>query len=82
MEVTRLSDLLPYYLEHHPDQKVALAGKRNGEWKKYSIQEYAETTNYLSYGFMKIGIKPGDKVAIVSSNRPEWNMLDMAAIQM
>lgn len=81
MEVTRLIDLLPYYLEQHPNQDTAFAAKRNGTWRKFSIQEYAETTNFLSYGFMQMGIEPGDKVAIVSSNRPEWNMLDMAVMQ-
>lgn len=81
MEVTRLIDLLPYYLEHHPNQDAALAAKRNGEWIKISIQQYVETVNNLSYGFMELGIVPGDKVAIISSNRPEWNMLDMAVMQ-
>lgn len=81
MEVTRLIDLLPHYLEKYPDQDAAFAAKRNGEWVKFSIQEYAQTVNYLSYGFMELGIVPGDKVAIVSSNRPEWNMLDMAIMQ-
>jgi len=81
MEVTRLIDLLPHYLEKYPNQDCALAAKRNGEWIKFSIQEYVETTNNLSYGFLKLGIKAGDKIGIVSSNRPEWNMLDMAAMQ-
>lgn len=81
MEVTRLFDLLDNYLEAYPDQKVALAGKRNGEWQKYSIQEYIEITNYISYGMLKSGVVPGDKVGIVSGSRPEWNMLDFAIMQ-
>jgi len=81
MEVTRLFDLLDNYLEKYPTQDTALACKRNGVWLKFSIQEYVELTNYMSYGMMKLGIEPGDKVAIVSSNRPEWNMLDFAAMQ-
>jgi len=81
MEVTRLFDLLDNYLENYPNQDVALACKRNGEWLKYSIQKYVELTNNISYGMLKIGVKPGDKIGIVSSNRPEWNMLDFAAMQ-
>lgn len=81
MEVTRLFDLLDNYLEKYPAQEVALAGKRNGQWIKYSIQEYVENTNNLSYGMLKLGIKPGDKVGIVSGNRPEWNMIDFAIMQ-
>jgi long-chain acyl-CoA synthetase len=81
MEVTRIFDLLPHYLEIKPNQDTALAAKRNGKWVKFSIQDYVETTTNLSYGFLKLGIKEGDKIGIISSNRPEWNMLDMAAMQ-
>ena len=81
MEVTRLFDLLDNYLENYPNQDAALACKRDGKWRKFSIQEYVELTNNLSYGMLKIGVKPGDKIGIVSSNRPEWNMLDFAAMQ-
>jgi len=81
MEVTRLFDLLDNYLEKYPNQEAALACKRNGEWCKFSIQKYVELTNHISYGMLKLGIKPGDKVGIVSSNRPEWNMIDFAIMQ-
>ena len=81
MNVTRLFDLLDNYLEKYPHQDAALACKREGVWRKFSIQEYVEITNNLSYGMMELGIKPGDKVGIVSSNRPEWNMIDFATMQ-
>ena len=81
MEVTRLFDILDNYLESYPTQEAALACKRNGEWRKFSIQEYCEQTNYISYGMLKLGIKPADKIGIVSSNRPEWNMIDFAIMQ-
>jgi len=78
---TRLFDILPYAAATYPEQKVALAGKQNGEWRKYSIQEYIEIADNLSFGFIKLGIQEGDKIAIISANRPEWNMLDMAIMQ-
>ena len=81
MEVTRLFDILDKYLLENPTQEVALAAKRNGEWRKYSIKEYVELTNSLSYAMLKLGVKPGDKIGIVSGNRPEWNMLDFAIMQ-
>ncbi len=81
MEVTRLFDLLDNYLEKYPKQDAALACKRNGVWEKFSIQKYIELTNFISFGMMKLGIKPGDKVGIVSGNRPEWNMIDFATMQ-
>ncbi len=81
MEITRLFDILDKYLLENPTQEVALAAKRNGEWRKYSIKEYVELTNYLSYAMLKLGVKQGDKIGIVSGNRPEWNMLDFAIMQ-
>ena len=81
MEVTRIFDLLDNYLEKYPAQEVALAAKRNGQWRKFSIQEYVEQTKNISYGMLKAGIQPGDKVGIVSGNRPEWNMIDFAIMQ-
>jgi len=82
MELTRIFDVLDNYPLKHPNQDVALAAKRNGEWRKFSIQEYIELTNKISYGMLALGIKPGDKVGIVSGNRPEWNMVDFAIMQM
>ena len=81
MNVTRLFDLLENYLEKHPEQDAALACKRDGVWKKFSIQEYVELTKYISYGMLELGILPGDKVGLISSNRPEWNMIDFAVMQ-
>ena len=81
MEEKRIFDILTTYLQKHPDQKIALAKKDNGEWRKYSIQEYVETTNIISYALIKLGIQKDDKVAIISSNRPEWNIIDMAIQQ-
>ena len=81
MEEKRIFDILTTYLKKHPDQQVALAKKDNGEWKKYSIQKYVETTNIISYALIKLGIQKDDKVAIISSNRPEWNIMDMAIQQ-
>jgi long-chain acyl-CoA synthetase len=81
MEVARLFDILDNYLDKFPEQDAALACKRDGVWKKFSIQEYVELTNSISYGMLALGIKPGDKVGIVSGNRPEWNMIDFATMQ-
>ncbi|MBR2051292.1 MAG: long-chain fatty acid--CoA ligase [Bacteroidales bacterium] len=81
MEEKRLFDILKLYLEKYPNQDVALARKEKNGWRKYSIQEYIEITNNLSYALIKLGIKKNDKVGIICGNRPEWNMLDMATMQ-
>jgi long-chain acyl-CoA synthetase len=81
MEIKRIFDLLPYYLEKYPDQPVALAGKKEGDWRTYSIREYIDLTNKLSWALIELGIEVGDKVAFIVSNRPEWNIIDMACMQ-
>lgn len=81
MEVTRLYDILDNYLDKYPEQDAALASKKEGKWHKISIQEYVEKTNLISFGLLAIGIEKGDKVGIVSGNRPEWNMIDFAIMQ-
>jgi long-chain acyl-CoA synthetase len=81
MEVTRIFDILPYALEKYPNQEVALASKQAGVWKKYNMHEYIEATNNISYGLIQLGIQKKDKIAIISNSRPEWNMLDMAIMQ-
>ncbi|HNX88116.1 MAG TPA: long-chain fatty acid--CoA ligase [Paludibacteraceae bacterium] len=81
MEITRIFDILDRYLEKFPNQDAALACKRDGQWQKFSIQKYTELTNLMSFGMLEMGIKKGDKVGIVSGNRPEWNMLDFAVMQ-
>ncbi len=81
MEVKRIFDLLDHYLEQYPHQEAAVAAKRNASWRKFSIQEYVESCNAISYGLLKLGIKAGDKIGIVGSNCPEWNMLDFAVMQ-
>ena len=80
-EPTRLFDILDNYKENYPNQKVALAGKNTGSWVMYSPDDYKEYANNISYALMSLGIESGDKVAVIASNRPEWNMLDMGIMQ-
>lgn len=81
MEVTRVFDIPAYSKEKKPDQPAALACKRNGKWIKYSIDEYINQINLVSAGLLKLGIGKGDTIAIISSNRPEFNILDMGIMQ-
>lgn len=81
MEITRIFDILDRYQEVHPNQEVALAGKIGKEWIKYSPKSYFDIVQNLSFALIKLGIAKGDKVGIISTNRPEWNMMDMAIMQ-
>lgn len=80
MENLRLFDLL-HNLLTMPLKEDALGAKENGQWRKYSTKEYIDSVNYLSYAFLDIGIKPGDKIGLIANNRPEWNFIDYACLQ-
>src|SRR5687768_8078026 len=83
----RLFDCLEFNLERSPLPDM-LSAKENGKWRAYSTQEVKETVDKLSAGLLKLGIGKGDmsaedrdKVALLSKNRPEWVMVDLAVQQ-
>lgn len=84
----RLFDVISYQLANYPKEDM-LAGKENGQWKKYSTKEVADLTLRFSSGLLKLGVRPGikkneekDKIAIISPNRPEWIITDLACQQL
>lgn len=79
-KITRVFDLLKYNLEEFPKEEF-ISGKVNGEWKKYSTQVFCETVDALSRGLVGIGIGKESRVAVMSANRPEWNITDFAIMQ-
>ncbi len=80
-QVTRLFDFPYYQLENFPLEK-ALVTKQNGVWKATSTQEYIDKANAISRGLLRLGVKPNDKIAVISmTNRTEWNILDIGILQ-
>jgi long-chain acyl-CoA synthetase len=77
---TRLFDLIRHQQQHKPIPD-SLAAKVGGTWKKYSTADVILTAEKVATGLHRLGVRPGDKVAIISMNRPEWNFLDLG-IQM
>ena len=55
-----------------------LWAKREGEWRATSWPEAARQVSALAAGLKSIGLEPGDRVALVSENRPEWLIADLA----
>jgi long-chain acyl-CoA synthetase len=76
IEVKRTFDILDWILQEFP-RKDALGGKDSDDWYVYSTAEYAENSHYFAMGLMALGLKKGDKLATVTTNRPEWNFVDM-----
>lgn len=75
--VTRTFDILDRYQTEYP-REDALGGKAaDGKWYTYSTAEYVEKSNQFALGMLALGVQRGDKVATVTTNRPEWNFADM-----
>lgn len=81
LENARLFDIIAHQIEHSP-QETSLAYKKNGHWISLSSQEVSDQAHLLSAGLLQKGFVPGDRIAIVSStNRPEWNIIDLGVLQ-
>ncbi|HLA56552.1 MAG TPA: AMP-dependent synthetase/ligase [Flavobacterium sp.] len=80
-EITRLFDF-PYYQLEKYDIPDALVTKYNGVWVKTSTQEYLDKANAISRALLRMGIQKNDKIAVISStNRTEWNIMDIGVLQ-
>ena len=66
----------------HHGKEDALNHKTGGEWKRLSAERFVERVRYIALGLAALGIKPGDRVALISENRPEWSMADMAILSL
>jgi long-chain acyl-CoA synthetase len=84
-EPKRLFDCLEYHLKENRSLPNMLVAKENGQWKPYSTQEVKTIVDQLAAGLLNLGVQCGDmtaenrdKIAILSKNRPEWIMLDLA----
>lgn len=85
--IQTLIDILPYQLKHFPQEdalayKVYLNQDEEGQWDQFSSLKCMDYINKVSKGLLELGIQPGDKIAIVSENRPEWVFIDMALLQL
>jgi len=59
---------------------TALLEKKFGIWHKITWGQYVENVRFLSLGMISLGLKEGDKVVFISTNRPEWLYTEMAVM--
>jgi len=79
--ITRIFDFAYYQLETYNLSK-SLVSKTTGQWEATSSREFVERANMASRGLLKLGVKAGDRIALISTtNRTEWNIMDMAILQ-
>jgi long-chain acyl-CoA synthetase len=84
MQARRLFDLLDNQLREMPLPDM-FAAKQGGKWKTYSTQEVYDLVNRMAAGLITLGVSENDmsvdkrdKIAIISKNRPEWLITDLA----
>lgn len=81
IQIKRLFDFAYNQLEVRNLDK-AFVTKKNGEWVATSSKQFIEQGNKLSRGLLKLGVKSGDKIAIISTtNRTEWHIVDFGVLQ-
>ncbi|KUO65032.1 MAG: AMP-dependent synthetase [Lutibacter sp. BRH_c52] len=78
---TRLFDFAYHQLATNPQQKC-FNTKVGNRWISTSTQSYIDQANCISRALLRLGVKPNDKIAVVTStNRVEWSILDVAVLQ-
>jgi len=60
----------------------ALNQKRAGQWIHTSAESFLERVRIIALGLSELGINPGDRVALLSENRPEWSIVDLAILSL
>jgi long-chain acyl-CoA synthetase len=78
-QLERFENLVSLFLARAEEKgdKPFLWAKREGEWRSISWGEAARQVAALAAGLKRIGLQPGDRVALVSENRPEWLIADL-----
>ena len=84
MEITRLFDYLDYQAAERAQQpflsaKVQVAGRK--EWISYNFTQVQVMVNRVSAALIELGVKKDDKIALIATNCPEWNFIDLGVQQ-
>jgi long-chain acyl-CoA synthetase len=60
----------------------ALNHKVDGEWIHITAATFVERVQNIALGLAGLGIRPGDRIALLSENRPEWSIVDLAILSL
>lgn len=82
MNPTRIFEILDVQLKNNPIENC-MSEKKDGRWVNISTQEMSRTINQITTALLKLGVKPNEKIALISStNRTEWSVIDMGILQL
>ncbi len=79
MEIKRLFDFIEHVQKDLPYRTDVLARRIKGEWHYVSTDEFVRYSWSVARGLLAMGYKKGTKIITISSNRPEWNFIDMGS---
>jgi len=75
-----LNELFFSAVERFSTKRAALRYKREGVWHDITHRELAQRVKHASVGLMELGVNPGDRIAILSQNCPDWAIADYACL--
>ncbi|NIM52373.1 MAG: AMP-binding protein [Gemmatimonadales bacterium] len=75
-----LNELFFAAVERFSSKRAALRYKDGDVWRDITHQEVARRVHHVAVGLIELGIRPGERVAILSENRPEWAVTDFACL--
>ncbi len=78
MDEATLPRLLAVKARRYSSQRVALREKEYGIWQEVTWEQYYGHVRALCLGLVQLGLQRGDKVAVISGNRPEWLYTELA----
>jgi long-chain acyl-CoA synthetase len=78
-ETTTLPKLLAELDQRYGDSRVAVQEKRYGIWQPLTWRQFHARVRDFAHGLASLGVRPGEVVAVLGDNRPEWLITELAA---
>ena len=66
----------------HHNKQDALNYREDGKWHNIPAASFVEKVKNVALGLAALGVRPGDRIALLSENRPEWSISDLAILSL
>lgn len=84
MELKRVFDILDRLKTYAPKKDILNAKEITTDgknWVNYSVDDFINNADYVGSGLLALGLQPGDNIAIMAANSPQWNFVDYGCQQ-
>jgi len=78
-ETTTFPKLLAELDQRYGDSRIAVQEKRYGIWQPFTWRQFHARVRDFAHGLASLGVQPGEVVAVLGDNRPEWLITELAA---